>query len=258
MKNRRQTKLYLCFFIVMVIPCVHIAAQDTIVLVNGNSIVAKIEKITDNEIEYKMWDYQNGPIRVKSVTDIRIIKYGNGFHETFVGETSDEIDTLQPLGKTYRKQLVVTAGSYKVLREKECAVVDFDFSNISWEDEMTFKKWCGEYYDKRILLAKQQFFKSFNANSKGLLLKTKEGGCKYSFLLKIEWLGQYYGGWGSYYMVCVGDVIIKDIQTGEEVCTIRISYLAGEIDLVVDDRLKKCFDALAWNLTRLKRNTSWE
>lgn len=261
MDNIKYNGLYLFLFIVMLIMCVPCVAQDTIILMDGKSIEAKIEKITNEEVEYRMWSYQDGPLRVKKTSEIKIIKFRNGESEFFNAvqlENNVKFDSLPVLGETYKKQLVVTSGSYKVLREKEYAVIDYDFSNTSWEGDMSFKKWCGEEYDTRIIIAKQQFFKTFNTKSKGLLLKTTEEGCKYRLLLKIDWMGQYYGGWGSYFMECCGYVIINDINTGENLCTIRISYLAGDVDYVVNDRVSKCFDSLAWYLSRLKSNTSSE
>ena len=256
----KSNGLYSFLFVVMLIICVPCAAQDTIVLMNGKSIEAKIEKITDDEVEYRMWNYQDGPLRVKETSDIKIIKYRNGVSESFNAEqleNKDEFDSLPVMGETYKRQLVVTSGSYKVLREKEFAVIGYDFSSTSWEGDMSFKKWSGEDYDTRVKIAKQQFFNSFNTNSKGLLLKKTEEGCKYKLLLKIDWLGQYYDGWGRFYMVCCGYVEINDIQTGENLCTIRISYVAGETDFVVNERVSKCFDSLAWYLTKLKSNTSF-
>jgi hypothetical protein len=60
-----------------------IKAQDTIVLRNGNEVKAKVEKISSNEIEYRSWEFQDGPLRTKSVDEVFMIKYSNGQHEVF-------------------------------------------------------------------------------------------------------------------------------------------------------------------------------
>jgi hypothetical protein len=51
-----------------------IKAQDTIVLRNGNEVKAKVEKISSNEIEYRSWEFQDGPLRTKSVDEVFMIK----------------------------------------------------------------------------------------------------------------------------------------------------------------------------------------
>ncbi len=241
------------------IPCF---SQDTIVFMNGSSVVSKIEKITDTEVEYRMWNYQDGPVRVKKTEEIKLIRYGNGQQEIFNDinaqlEENEQIENLKIDIESYDKQLVVTSGSYEVLREKESAYVEFNFSNISWENETSFKSWCGADYKERIRLSQAQFVNSFNKQSKGLKLKTTREGCKYRFILKIDLLGQYYAGWGSYYMVCSGDVEVYDIlQSNPPICTIRISDLYGDPDHNTNDRLRKCFDAIAYELTRLKGKSS--
>lgn len=59
-------------------------AQDTIVMLDGNEVVAKIDKITDTEIEYRIWDNQDGPLRVTVINKIFMVKYANGQHEVFM------------------------------------------------------------------------------------------------------------------------------------------------------------------------------
>ncbi len=58
-------------------------SQDVITLSNGTVIEAKVIKITDSEIEYKKWNYQDGPAYIEKVSNISSIKYQNGENETF-------------------------------------------------------------------------------------------------------------------------------------------------------------------------------
>lgn len=58
-------------------------AQDIITLKSGEDINAKIITISDNEIEYKKWDNQEGPTYKKVISDVFSIKYHNGQKEVF-------------------------------------------------------------------------------------------------------------------------------------------------------------------------------
>ncbi len=58
-------------------------AQDVITLRNGDQVQAKIIKISDTEVEYKVWNYLDGPTRTKSTADIFMIQYENGSKEVF-------------------------------------------------------------------------------------------------------------------------------------------------------------------------------
>lgn len=58
-------------------------SQDVITLSNGTVIEAKVIKITDSEIEYKKWNYQDGPSYIEKVSNISSIKYQNGDTDTF-------------------------------------------------------------------------------------------------------------------------------------------------------------------------------
>lgn len=255
-----------CLIILFLISFAHGFAQDTIVFNDGTTELAKIERITDDEVDYKMWNYLEGPTRVKKISSIQMIKYANGLKETFSHKPSIDRKNVEsehkhvytPGGEIYDNRLVVTSGSYKVLRENECALVEFDLSNISWEGEESFESKCGDEYQKRIKLSEEQFINSFNSYSKGLFLYDEEQECKYKVLLKIEWLGQFHRSFCKMYMVCRGDFVVSDLKTGETVCAIRISDLAGDADCDMNDRLKKCFDALAYQLSILKRNASFE
>lgn len=62
---------------------VAINAQDIITLNNGDEIQAKVMKISDSEIEYKLWTNQTGPIYAKSISDIFMIKFESGEKKVF-------------------------------------------------------------------------------------------------------------------------------------------------------------------------------
>lgn len=59
-------------------------AQDIIVQKDGNTIQAKVLKVSQSEVEYKKFDNQNGPTYSISTKDLQCINYQNGTKDTFV------------------------------------------------------------------------------------------------------------------------------------------------------------------------------
>ncbi|MDR1847161.1 MAG: hypothetical protein LBR17_03480 [Bacteroidales bacterium] len=58
-------------------------AQDIITKTNGDDIKVKVMKITDTQIEYKDFDFQDGPIRSISTENVFMITFANGQKEVF-------------------------------------------------------------------------------------------------------------------------------------------------------------------------------
>ena len=69
-------------------------AQDVLVKKDGSTILAKILRITETEVEYKNHDNPDGPTRVISISNLRGINYQNGQTETFA-TASDDIVTRE-------------------------------------------------------------------------------------------------------------------------------------------------------------------
>ena len=53
-------------------------SQDVIVKKDGEEIKSKVMEVSGDEIKYKMWDYQDGPIYRIPASEIFMIKYQNG------------------------------------------------------------------------------------------------------------------------------------------------------------------------------------
>jgi hypothetical protein len=91
-------------------------AQDIIIFVDGTEQQAKVTEISDTEVRYKLWSNQNGPTRVKKISDIFMIRYANGTTQTFTTAASQRTNpttagtTLQPMTKNnpYLQQSVIT------------------------------------------------------------------------------------------------------------------------------------------------------
>lgn len=60
-----------------------VRAQDVIVKTTGDSIVTKVETISDDNITYRCWDNLSGPIYTISVRNVARIRYANGAEEEF-------------------------------------------------------------------------------------------------------------------------------------------------------------------------------
>ena len=64
-------------------------AQDLILKRNGDEINAKIEEVGINEIKYKKFDNQDGPLYTIIKSEVFMIKYANGTKEVF---TTDAVN----------------------------------------------------------------------------------------------------------------------------------------------------------------------
>ena len=65
--------------------------QDVIIKKNGDEIKSKIIEITLNNIRYKAFDFQTGPIRNILVSDVFMVKYENGTKEMFDSKENEPI-----------------------------------------------------------------------------------------------------------------------------------------------------------------------
>ncbi|MDE6634573.1 MAG: hypothetical protein K2J96_04905, partial [Bacteroidaceae bacterium] len=74
-------------------------AQDVLVKKDGGTILAKILRITETEVEYKNYDNPDGPTRVINISSLLRINYQNGQSETFAAGTSDDIVTKETATK---------------------------------------------------------------------------------------------------------------------------------------------------------------
>jgi hypothetical protein len=58
-------------------------AQDIILKKDASEIKAKVIEITDQQVKYKDFDYQNGPVRNVNISEVFMITYENGQKEVF-------------------------------------------------------------------------------------------------------------------------------------------------------------------------------
>lgn len=144
----------------------------------------------------------------------------------------------------------VTSGSSDFLSEEVTAIVVFDYSEATWQEETYYEQWCGNDFVNRVKLGYGSFILGFNNESSKLKIKQEDPSAKYRITVKINKLEENHGAvlkgglWGRFYIQCFGTIIVEEITSGEVVCTAIIDEEEGERDLVIDDRLAKCFYAL--------------
>ena len=118
-----------------------VSAQDTIVLLDGSELKAKVEKVSDTELEFRMWDNQNGPIRIKKISDVFMVKYRNGQHEVFIGAQLYKTHNQESIGTTPGLTLM-RDGGYIVSVEKG-ELDDKELESILGED--LWDNYCTAY-----------------------------------------------------------------------------------------------------------------
>lgn len=70
-------------------------AQDVLVKKDGSTILVKVLKVTETEVEYKDFNNQDGPTRVISITNLLSINYQNGQKESFSVPSSTHKSPVQ-------------------------------------------------------------------------------------------------------------------------------------------------------------------
>ncbi len=77
--------------------------QDTIKVVEGELIIAKVKEINEKEITYKKFTNINGPLYIVNKKDVISIAYQNGeteiFNKIVISETSNNEDDYEELFK---------------------------------------------------------------------------------------------------------------------------------------------------------------
>lgn len=81
--------------------------QDIIVKRNGVEINSKIIEITSETVKYKEFDFQNGPIRNISISEVFMIIYENGQRETF-----KKTEPQQPVKEPQQPEKVTNDNTY--------------------------------------------------------------------------------------------------------------------------------------------------
>ncbi|MDD6736787.1 MAG: hypothetical protein PUE03_01150 [Prevotella sp.] len=62
---------------------IDVAAQDIIIMRNGDEVEAKVTKVSSNEVEYHKWSNLEGPVYSVDKADVFMVKYKNGEKDVF-------------------------------------------------------------------------------------------------------------------------------------------------------------------------------
>ena len=149
----------------------------------------------------------------------------------------------------------VKEGKAAFLKENASAVVEYDFSQTTWEEKEDFKTWCGNQYDRRIDAIKQSFVKSFNENSKGLKIVESGSVAKYKILIEVKDLERHQaftGAWGQGKFSTTAYIKVFDLSSQQIICVIYVDGYGSGKDYDYTDGLSKCYKGLAKVLFKLK------
>ena len=69
--------------IALSLAALNVAAQDIIVMRNGDEVEAKVTKVGRTEVEYHKWSNQDGPVYTVAKSDVFMVKYKNGEKDVF-------------------------------------------------------------------------------------------------------------------------------------------------------------------------------
>ncbi len=154
------------------------------------------------------------------------------------------------------KHLKVKKGNTDCLKQTSVALIEFDFSNTTWEKDEDFKEWCGKDYEKRIKRMKKGFVKVFNDVSSGMSVTTDaDESAEYKLIFKVEDLERhqaFWGTWGQGKFYVTGTITIINIKTNETVCLINIDSFGSGKDFNYEDGFSECFEGLAKSILKLK------
>ena len=72
------------------------------------------------------------------------------------------------------------SGSTDVFKESATAILEFDYSETTWEEDEIYELYCGDEYEERVNVSVKAFEKKFNITSKGLKIKKEDANAKYN------------------------------------------------------------------------------
>lgn len=104
----------------------NLAAQDIIVMKNGDEVEAKVTKVGTTEVEYHKWSNQDGPVYSVAKSDVFMVKYKNGEKDVFdnVSNSDDKEQTKEPNPLNPQYVQAITANNNQEL----ISVYDVDVS----------------------------------------------------------------------------------------------------------------------------------
>lgn len=81
-------------------------AQDVLVKKNKEILQVKVEQVTSSEINYRLFDFQSGPVFVIPIREIESLTYSNGKQETFGNSTRSASEQPNGIEKSTSKNVL--------------------------------------------------------------------------------------------------------------------------------------------------------
>lgn len=141
-----MNKRFFLFFVCCVVTSLSIVASDVIVKKDGSTILAKILKVSQSEVEYKKASNLEGPTYSIPVSDILSINYENGEKDTF---DSADNPNKQNANTTHNKN------SHETTHE-----IQYTSYPYSQYDNFLTNKGLDLYQKKEDLLSKARTYKT--------------------------------------------------------------------------------------------------
>ncbi|MDR2971071.1 MAG: hypothetical protein LBU83_03995 [Bacteroidales bacterium] len=132
-------------------------AQDVILKQDSSEINVKVIEITDQQIKYKEFDFQDGPIRNINISDVSMITYENGRKEVFNKQTSTPTTPQKIYYEQPQKSYTMSSNN---LKKEFDRIGDNDDKMLAFFKKNNFERYynafesaCGQRNAGRILLA---------------------------------------------------------------------------------------------------------
>ena len=149
----RKPKVFLLLtFIAML--SVNSMAQDVILKQDGSEIKAKVLEITDQQIKYKDFDFQEGPMRNINISEVFMITYENGKKEVFNKQNSTPSVTAAPKDTAINSQILQERlkREFYSIGTDDAAMLDFFGKNKHYDYDNRFASACKQSNTGKALL----------------------------------------------------------------------------------------------------------
>lgn len=118
----------------MLLSTYSVSAQDVIVLNNqsADEIEAKVVEVSDTQIKYKKWSYQDGPTFTLDTSEIFVIKYQNGEKQRFVESVEPQPAYTPKVNRNENPQVNYGQKAEKYVQQKRPKVFEPGFDGGSY------------------------------------------------------------------------------------------------------------------------------
>ena len=182
--------------------CVNAFAQDVILKKDGSEIKAKVLELTDQQVKYKDYDFQDGPTRNINIYEVFMITYENGQKEVFNKQSSTPTSTTG--GRNYNTPSTDLKEEFYRIGNNDSEMLNYFRKNNFSGYYNNFQSACNQRRAGSALL--------------GIGMGLTAGG--------LVWIGCSFIDWDLYWMGIVGYTFVGVGQT-LTIVSIPVSATAG-------------------------------